>query len=64
MEPKYLSADEPTGNLDSVNGETVMQIIRESNAKLGTTVVMVTHDAGFANMAKRKIDLADGRIVN
>lgn len=64
MEPKYLFADEPTGNLDSVNGETVMQIIRESNAKLGTTVVMVTHDAGFANMAKRQIDLADGRIVN
>jgi putative ABC transport system ATP-binding protein/lipoprotein-releasing system ATP-binding protein len=64
MEPKYLFADEPTGNLDSANGETVMQIIRESNTKLGTTVVMVTHDAGFANMAKRQIDLADGRIVN
>jgi ABC-type lipoprotein export system ATPase subunit len=40
-----------------------MQIIRESNAQLGTTVVMVTHDPGFANMAKRKINLADGRIV-
>ena len=63
MEPKYLFADEPTGNLDSVNGETVMQIIRESNAKLGTTVVMVTHDPGFANMAKRQVNLADGRIV-
>jgi len=63
MEPEYLFADEPTGNLDSVNGETVMQIIRESNAKLGTTVVMVTHDPGFADMAKRKINLADGRIV-
>lgn len=64
MEPKYLFADEPTGNLDSVNGETVMQIIRESNEKLGTTVVMVTHDAHFAGMARRKINLADGRIVN
>jgi ABC-type lipoprotein export system ATPase subunit len=41
-----------------------MQIIRESNEKLGTTVIMVTHDAGFADLAKRKINLADGRIVN
>jgi putative ABC transport system ATP-binding protein/lipoprotein-releasing system ATP-binding protein len=64
MEPRYLFADEPTGNLDSVNGETVMNIIRESNAKLGTTVIMVTHDAHYASLAARRIQLADGRLVS
>jgi ABC-type lipoprotein export system ATPase subunit len=59
MQPRYLFADEPTGNLDSVNGETVMRIIREANQKLGTTVVLVTHDADFARMAKRQIHLIE-----
>jgi putative ABC transport system ATP-binding protein/lipoprotein-releasing system ATP-binding protein len=64
MEPKYLFADEPTGNLDSVNGETVMTIIRESNEKLGTTVIMVTHDPHYASLARRQIQLADGYLVS
>lgn len=63
MEPQYLFADEPTGNLDSVSGETVMRIISELNEKLGKTVVMVTHDPDFAKMAKRQVHLSDGRIV-
>jgi len=63
MKPKYLFADEPTGSLDSINGETVMKIIRESNARDGTTVVMVTHDVDFAALAQRQIHLSDGRIV-
>lgn len=63
MEPQYLFADEPTGNLDSVSGETVMQIIRDLNEKFGMTIVMVTHDPDFAKMAKRQIHLSDGRVV-
>jgi putative ABC transport system ATP-binding protein/lipoprotein-releasing system ATP-binding protein len=63
MEPKYLFADEPTGNLDSVNGETVMNIIRETNKHLGTTIIMVTHDPHYASLARRQIQLADGQLV-
>jgi putative ABC transport system ATP-binding protein/lipoprotein-releasing system ATP-binding protein len=63
MEPKYLFADEPTGNLDSVNGETVINIIRQTNQHLGTTVIMVTHDPHYASLAGRQIQLADGRLV-
>lgn len=62
MEPRYLFADEPTGNLDSANGELVMRIFQETNRELGTTIVMVTHDADFAAMATRQIVLRDGRI--
>jgi len=64
MKAPYLFADEPTGSLDSVNGEIVMKIIRESNEKFGTTVVMVTHDVDFANQARRQIHLRDGKVVD
>ena len=63
MAPPYLFADEPTGSLDSANGKIVMDIIRDSNKKLGTTVIMVTHDPGFASLADRQIHLSDGRIA-
>ncbi len=63
MKPRYLFADEPTGSLDTVNGEIVMDIIRTSNEKLGTAVVMVTHDPDFAKLARRQIHLVDGRVV-
>ena len=63
MKPKYIFADEPTGALDTVNGELVMKIIREANEKNGTTIVMVTHDPDFAKTANRQIHLADGKIV-
>ena len=60
MEPKYIFADEPTGNLDTANGDTVMKILAEINARLKTTVVMVTHDPDYAAMAQRRIALVDG----
>ena len=63
MEPKFLFADEPTGSLDSKNGELVMNIIKEANKNLGTTIVMVTHDTDFASMAQRQIQLLDGKMV-
>lgn len=61
LSPRYLFADEPTGNLDTENAELVMKILREVNAD-GTTVCLVTHDPDFAAMAKREIYLVDGRI--
>ncbi|HVM31522.1 MAG TPA: ABC transporter ATP-binding protein [bacterium] len=62
MEPQYLFADEPTGNLDSVSGEKVMRIFEETNRRAKTTIIMVTHDLGYANRAKRRIGLKDGAI--
>ena len=63
MQPRYLFADEPTGSLDTTNGEIVMKILQETNKKDNTTVLMVTHDADFAARANRKIHLTDGRIL-
>jgi len=63
MEPEYLFADEPTGNLDSVNGEVVMKLLRQINDDFKTTIVMVTHDPDFASMAKRQIYLVDGKVA-
>ncbi len=62
-EPALLLADEPTGNLDTQNGESVMELLDELHAA-GSTVVMVTHDTRFAGRATRTIGLLDGRIVN
>ena len=62
MEPQYLFADEPTGSLDSVNGENVMNIIRDVNERLKVTVIMVTHEADFARLARRQVHLVDGRV--
>lgn len=63
MKPTYLFADEPTGNLDSVNGKSVINLFARINKDFGTTIVYVTHDLEFAKMASRQIQLADGRIV-
>lgn len=60
--PQTLLADEPTGNLDHENGQAIMKLLRELN-KEGTTIVMVTHDRELADMADRKICMADGKIV-
>jgi putative ABC transport system ATP-binding protein/lipoprotein-releasing system ATP-binding protein len=62
MQPDYVFADEPTGNLDSVSGERVMQLFRNFNREFGTTIVYVTHDQQFASLASRQIRLAEGRI--
>jgi putative ABC transport system ATP-binding protein len=61
-EPSLLLADEPTGNLDSHNGEQVMTLFRELHQQ-GSTIVMVTHDPRFVREAGRVIHLFDGRIV-
>jgi putative ABC transport system ATP-binding protein len=60
--PSILLADEPTGNLDSKNGEAVMELLRGLH-KEGATICMVTHDPRFARHAQRTIHLFDGRIV-
>jgi putative ABC transport system ATP-binding protein len=60
--PKLILADEPTGNLDSINGEDVMNLLTELNNK-GTTIVMVTHSPTDAEKAHRIIQLFDGYIV-
>ena len=60
--PLLLLADEPTGNLDSRNGEAVMQLLRELH-KGGATIIMVTHDPRYAEIADRSIHLFDGRVV-
>ena len=61
-EPSILLADEPTGNLDSKNGEAVMDLLRELHRD-GATICMVTHDPRYAAHADRKIHLFDGRVV-
>ncbi|MGA2601649.1 MAG: ABC transporter ATP-binding protein [Bryobacteraceae bacterium] len=60
--PSILLADEPTGNLDSANGEAVMTLLRELHQD-GATICMVTHDPRYALLAERSITLFDGRIV-
>jgi putative ABC transport system ATP-binding protein len=61
-DPTILLADEPTGNLDSANGEAVMNLLRELHQN-GATICMVTHDPRYAKWADRTIHLFDGRIV-
>jgi len=61
-DPLILMADEPTGNLDSKNGEAVMELLRDLHRN-GATICMVTHDQRYANFAERTIHLFDGRIV-
>ncbi len=60
--PSILLADEPTGNLDSTNGEAVMDLLKELHDE-GATICMVTHDERYAHHAERTIHLFDGRIV-
>ena len=61
--PRLILADEPTGNLDSANGEEVMNLLKELNDD-GTTIVMVTHSPSDAEFAKRIVHLFDGHIVS
>ena len=62
-DPAILLADEPTGNLDSTNGEAVMELLRELH-RGGATICMVTHDPRYARHADRSIHLFDGRVVD
>jgi putative ABC transport system ATP-binding protein len=63
VEPPIVMADEPTGNLDSVNGVKVLELLLSRNRDAGTTLVLVTHDPQVAALAHRKIVLRDGLIV-
>jgi ABC-type lipoprotein export system ATPase subunit len=62
-DPKIILADEPTGNLDSKNGVIVMEVFERLVREQSLTIVMVTHEKGFAARASRQIELRDGRIV-
>jgi putative ABC transport system ATP-binding protein len=62
-DPQLILADEPTGNLDSANGDAVLGMLTEV-AAAGTTVVMVTHSLAHAGYAARTVDLLDGQVVS
>jgi putative ABC transport system ATP-binding protein len=61
--PAIVLADEPTGNLDSATGASIMELIRELNAD-GATIILITHDAGLADQLPRQIRLLDGQMVS
>ena len=62
--PRILFADEPTGNLDSATGGRIVELLETLNRESGTTIVLVTHDAGLAARAGRMIQLRDGAVVS
>ena len=62
-EPDLLLADEPTGNLDGATGQAIIELIFDLGERLGTTLVLVTHDAALAERCRRIVPLADGRAV-
>lgn len=64
LRPKYIFADEPTGNLDTHNAQVVMNMLKRVNREHGTTIALVTHEPDFAAQADREILLVDGRIAS
>jgi putative ABC transport system ATP-binding protein len=61
--PLVLLADEPTGNLDSANGDAVMELLQDLHSR-GATICTVTHDPRYARRAQREIRMLDGRILS
>lgn len=61
--PDVILADEPTGNLDSRNSAEIIKLLRESNTKLGQTMIIITHDESIAQQCDRIITMSDGRII-
>ena len=64
LRPSILLADEPTGNLDTVNGQMVLELLVTLNRQQGATLVLVTHEESVAKSADRRIMLSDGRVVS
>jgi len=63
VQPAVLLADEPTGSLDFATGDTIMQLMFDLNAELGTTLVLVTHDQAIAQRCARRITIEAGQVV-
>jgi putative ABC transport system ATP-binding protein len=63
-DPAMLLADEPTGNLDSVNSDLILALFKELNRTLGQTIVMITHNLEAAALAHRVVEMKDGRVVS
>jgi ABC-type lipoprotein export system ATPase subunit len=63
MQPALILADEPTGNLDSATGNSILALLKQTCVTTGTTIVMVTHDRSAALVGDRVLSLKDGRIV-
>jgi putative ABC transport system ATP-binding protein len=64
VRPPILLADEPTGNLDTANGQLVLELLVTLNRREGTTLVLVTHDGQISEQADRRITMRDGRVVD
>lgn len=64
LEPRFILADEPTGNLDSLTGLSILELLRDTSLQTGTTVIMVTHDRTAAEFANRIVSMKDGVIVD
>ena len=62
--PRYLFADEPTGNLDSVTGQRIIELLFELNSEQGTTLIMATHDAELSKMCTQRIQLEAGHLID
>jgi putative ABC transport system ATP-binding protein len=63
-QPAIILADEPTGNLDSVNSGMILELFRSLNARLGQTIVMITHNPDAAAVGDRSIEMKDGRVIS
>ena len=61
--PRIILADEPTGNLDSTNSHSIIELFKTIRDSLGTTIIVVTHDSNIARQADRIIELKDGEVV-